>query len=192
MVDNASNENQIKKYRYPLLIISAAIVVAIGLIFAIGRPLYADLKKTAEELRAQEDVLAKKEEKLSTLKSLQDKEEELKKENQKLLAAIPEDKDVSRLFAQFEKIARESGVKIESVQESSHNNEGEEINSEYLQEINYNISATAPNYSALKKMLSNLEGALRLLSVSAFDAGLNNNDELSLSLTITTYQRRAQ
>jgi len=188
MVEN--NKSQFEEYKYTVAVIGGAVLITIVLAFAVGKPLFDSTQKTAADLEEKKIVLQKLQEKLSNLKNLQSREEELKAENEKVLAALPEDKDVARLFVQFEKIAKESGVTVESVSEANVAEfNGENSNTDtQITAVTYNINAKAKDYASLKNALVRFEDALRLLSISEIDASLTSND-LSISFTINTYKR---
>ncbi|MDD3481161.1 MAG: type 4a pilus biogenesis protein PilO [Patescibacteria group bacterium] len=184
--------NDIKEYKYPLAVIGGATLIAVLVIFLFGKPLFESMQQTSKELTERRDVLAKLEVKLDNLKSLQSREEELKRDNEVVLAALPESKDVSRLFVQFESLARESGLTIDSVSEAGAGNATSTTTvSGGISPVSYQVSGNAKNYSALKKTLTNMEDALRLLSISSINANLSSGS-LSTDFTINTYVRNSQ
>lgn len=179
--------NNINEYKYPLAVIGGAVLIAVIVVFLFGKPLFTSMQETSRELDKKRDVLAKLEVKLENLKNLESREEELEKDNEVVLAALPESKDVSRLFVQFEALARESGLTIGSVSESG-SGETTTQGTGVISPVSYQVSGTAKNYAALKKTLTNMEDALRLLSISTINAN-SSSGSLSTDFTINTYVR---
>src|SRR3989304_5627798 len=93
-----------KHYTYIITVIAGTLLLS-GLVgYFVVRPLLRSNSSYAKEVKENKDLLDALETKLETLKSLKSKERELLAEKERVLAALPEDKDVSRLFIQVEKI----------------------------------------------------------------------------------------
>lgn len=180
---------QLNKKQTNLLIIVGAILVTLALAFALAMPVWKKMQKTSEELKQERVRLERLEDKLAHLKVLKEKEAELKEKNEKVLAALPKDKDVSRLFVQFENIAIQSGLTI------SQASEGEESTATSTKgtigsiiPITYKVTGKGDSYAAVRDAFSRFENALRLVSVSSVDINRNNNT-FDLAYTLVTYVR---
>jgi Tfp pilus assembly protein PilO len=173
-------------YKMAILFGGGATLVILILFFAVGMPLYKNMQKTSAELKAKKIEQAALETKLENLKKLQEKEADLKSQNEKVLSALPEDKGVSRLFVQFEKIAKDNGLDITSVSESSQGTVTAPAGT--LAPVTYVVTGNVRDYKSLKAALSKIETALRVLSVSKVDvSGTGSN--LSTTFNVTTYVR---
>lgn len=182
-------QNQFEDYKYIVMMLGGSIVISIILIFLIGRPLFSSIKETSRELEDKQQKVEKLEIKLKNLKNLEFKKEELKKQNERVLAALPEDKDISRLFVQFESIFSESESSIISVNESKDSQE--EGAQKIVKPVTYQITGNTKSYGALKNALGKIESALRILSVKSIKIdGAGSN--LNFSFTVSTYTRGQQ
>ncbi len=172
--------------QYIILVTSGAILATIFLIIVILRPLWANVQQSQKELTSEKAVLEKSEKNLAALQGLSGRKDELTNQNEKVLAALPSDKDVPRLFVQMEEIATRSGLAISTVSETtdaSSNTTG------LVNQVKYQVNGTANSYAALKQSLSDIEKALRLLSVNKIDIQSKEDGSLNINLTVTTYKR---
>lgn len=183
------------QYKYAVLVGLGSFVVLLILVFAIGKPLWAELQKSSATLKEKRAVLTKLEDKLANLKSLKDQEAELKVKNDKVLAALPTDKNVSRLFVQFENVASASGLTISGVSEAgaagSTNTSAPTVATNTtgaVREVTYNVTGNSNSYGDLKNALSNLEKALRILSVSKINV-TSSGSNMTVNLSVSTYLR---
>lgn len=185
-------KSAINEYKYMVGVLLGAVLIAVVLFMVIGQPLYASLKKTNLELDEKKLVLDKLETNLETLKGLESRKAEIEEKNAKVLAALPADKDVPRLFTQLEKIAATAGLNITSVSESSATDSATpaattpgQINS-----LTYQVTGSASNYSSLKAALAKIEDGLRIVSIDKVDAqGGQSGSSLTVNLTIRTFSR---
>lgn len=187
MVDK---KTKINEYTYIVAVLTGSILITIILVFLIGKPLLSSIQESSKELEDKQIKVEKLTEKLENLKNLEYKKDELEEQNKTVLAALPNDKDVSRLFVQFESIFKTSGASISSVVE---NNRGTQENTQsgIIRPVAYTVSGTVKDYPSLIKALNKMENALRILSVKSIDiSGEINN--LSLTLTVNTYVRGQQ
>ncbi len=177
------------KNKYIIIVLGSTLFGVIILISLIGRPLYSNLKETSEDLKERKIVLEKEQNNLSTLKNLESQKEDLIKKNEKVLAALPTNKDVSRLFVQYEAIAAKSGVKIDGVSEASTSEET--VGNELVYPVSYNVSLTAPNYSSFIESLKRMEDAIRILSISSLNISSSENS-INASYVVNTFMRGGQ
>jgi Tfp pilus assembly protein PilO len=180
---------KLDKYKYMIVVLTTAILGSILALVLIGRPLYNGLKKTGAELKDRKAVLAKEESNLSALKTLESRKEELLAKNQKVLAALPTDKDIARLFVQYESVAREAGVTIENVSEAGASDG--QITDGLIVPVSYAVSASAPSYQDFIRSLQKMEDAIRILSISAISIS-SDGGKITASYTINTFMRGGQ
>jgi hypothetical protein len=188
-------KSKIDEYKYAVSMIAGSILLALILIFAVGKPLFDGMQKTAADLKDKKETLAKMQVRLENLKKLKDKEADLKTQNAKVLAALPEGKDVARLFVQFEGIATASGLSVKQAGEGTAAASGgtqsaspASTGTSLVKSIGYQVTATSPDYTSLKNSLAKFEEALRLLSVSGVNIS-KSGDSLNVSFNIITYTR---
>lgn len=187
-------KSQFEEYKYAIIVIGSSILIAIILLFIVAIPLWKDLSKNSGTLKNYKEELTMLEDKLANLKELSNKEAQLKTDNAKVLAALPEDKDISRLFVQFENVANQSGIVVTQVTESkTANSTGTNDTGQAgsITPVIYKVTAMATDYASLKNALANFEKALRIVSISEFDVALNNSS-LGINFTVTTYKRSTQ
>lgn len=177
-------------YKFPIMVVGAAIMVSLVLSFFVVRPMYSDLRAKSKDLKNKQETLAALENKLENLKALKEKEAELKEKNKKILAALPEKKDVPRLFTQLESVASAAGLGVEKVAESTAPTEAAAASSTVVSRVNYQVDAKTGTYSTVKGALIGIDEALRLLSVSGVSITSANNS-LSVVLDVVTYSRGA-
>lgn len=171
-----------------------SILVFILLLVILGLPLWKDLKKNTKEASETKIQLTLLKEKLENLKKLSEKEAEIKEKNAKVLAALPEDKDISRLFVQFENIATQSGLSVSQVSEGGATAATDGTapdQTSLIIPVTYQVTATANDYASLKTALSSFEKALRLVSIDDFSA-TKGDPGINLNFNITTYKRGAK
>lgn len=184
-------DKKVNEYTYITAVIGGALLVAVVLGFAALRPLYNSLKSTNLELKEKKEILTKLEANLENLKNLESKKEELVAKNQKVLSALPTNKDVPRLFVQLERIATSSGLQVTSVSESGESAPGTVTG--LVTPVLYRISGTATDYVSLKQALKNIETGLRIISAEKIDVqGSSAGTNLTVSLLVKTYSRGQQ
>lgn len=189
-------KSQLEKYKYPALVISGTIIAALLLGFFVTKPMWDNMQKTLSDLDAERNTLSALETKLENLKSLKSKEAELKEKNAKTLAALPEDKDVSRLFVQFENVATQNGLTVKQVSEGSGSGAAPTTQDQtspnaVIVPVTYQLTGNGTGYDSVKNTLANFEKALRLVSVTSVDI-TSNPGEFIVNLSITTYKRGAK
>lgn len=176
-----------------MIVAGGTVVLALVIIFAVIRPMWATTSKTLDDIKVKKETMTKLSEKLENLKSLKTKEADLKEKNAKVLAALPKDNDVARLFVQLEEIAAQSGVTVSQTSEqgAAVGSSTNTVSASLVKPVSYQLSASANSYEALKNTLNKFEQALRILSISSIDVSKNNN-QLGLTFGITTYVRSSQ
>lgn len=183
-------KNLKNKYQYILTIVIASLFVSLAGGLLIGKPTYEKIQRNSEEIKEKNLTLKKLEEKLTALQSLESRQEELIEKNEKILAAIPEDKDIARLFIQFEKVANSSGVYIRSVKEKKSSSRSSKPKEGEIVEVIHEVVAETNSYLNFKRALENFEESLRILSITEITARRDGNSPtIRLGLTVKTYKR---
>lgn len=187
---------QNKYYFYPITVIAGAILICLTLALLFVKPLYKSVSSMNKDIKEKKVVLNALEDKLEKLKKLQSKEQELTEQKNKVLAALPEDKDVARLFVQLEDMVSDTGALVESATESnplSASQNGTAVNSNIsgVNNHNYILKFKTPTYESIKNSVQNAENALRLLNINSLSIDLREK-EFVVEFGVKTYSREDQ
>lgn len=107
-----SNSNPLnKKFIISLICLGATIVVLIGLV----RPAWQALQDNRLAIKKLQSKLTLLEGLLNQTKKLEKEEAEIKEEGQKILLALPEEKDIPALLVQFETLASVHNLVLNSI-----------------------------------------------------------------------------
>jgi len=183
-----------KHYAYPSMVIGISIIIVLAIIFLAIRPIYRGNIKVVKETKVKRDELNALEDRLSSLKDLKDREADLTEEKNRVLVALPEGKDVPKLFVQLEKIISDTGASVESVEEGDLSTSTTSVASakgENIKDVTnykYKVAFTTPTYESFKNVLLNSEKALRLIDISAIDISYKDNS-FAIKLSLDTYSR---
>ncbi|MEI7690740.1 MAG: type 4a pilus biogenesis protein PilO [bacterium] len=183
-------------FGYIIWLSVGTILVVLLLSFFVIKPsvnkaktLSADVKVKKTELKALEDKKIK-------LDGLKDKEEELKADAETVKNALPEIKDAGRLFIQIDKLAKENGGVVKSINEGSTSettNQGDvsQVPTGMLdiQKLTYAAPIDFNSYFSFKEFLTKSESALRLVNIDSFSIKVNETGSLAVNLMVTTYVR---
>jgi len=178
------------KYLYAIAVVSANILFVLIMFFLLKGMMNKN-KKISAEVNANKQKLEVLEDKLSKLKDLKGKEKELLEEKKRLLSALPEKKDIPRLFVQFEKMVETTGSKVSSATGGA----GSAQALTTVQEIpgittyDYEIKATTTTYESFKNVVLNSENALRLLNITGFTIATKDNKSFDVSFSLKAYGR---
>lgn len=180
-------EDKFDQYKYAITVGFGSFVLALVLLFTVGRFLYTELTKTSDVLKEKRAVREKLEENLSTLEELKKNEDLIVKDTKKAIAALPSDKDIARLFVQLEALASENGSFIRSVSEGAYGTQS--LNSNLIKSVTYGVSVEVNDYSSIKNLFSEMNKALRILNVSSVDISPTVGGKYDLNISINTYTR---
>jgi Tfp pilus assembly protein PilO len=185
--------NQLKAYNYAIVVITASVILFILVLFVGTIPLWNDLKKNTEIAKTKREELNALETKLENLKNLSAKESEIKDKNAKLLAALPSDNDVPRLFVQFENIITQSGLNVVRVSgdtAATIAKSTDTTSGTLVVPVNYEVSTKASDYTSFKNAITNFEKALRLVSITEIKLS-GTGENYTIIFSVTTYKRGA-
>ncbi|MDD5693547.1 MAG: hypothetical protein WC437_02895 [Patescibacteria group bacterium] len=187
--DNKSLLNN--KYTYSVGLGAATFLIAILAIFLIISPFYAKAKKLTTEAKVKKQELNYLTEKKSKLEDLKNREDELKQNAELVRSALPENKDVGRLFIQLDELARSNKGVIKSVAEAGMANATvtTETNFPGVQKNTYSVPIEFNNYFDYKAFIVKSENALRLLNIDEVSIKAKDTGEISASLTTSAYSR---
>lgn len=184
-----------KHYKYAATVISGALLGSLVIIFLIFRPLLNANKSTALEVKDKKELLNALENKLNRLKELKVKEESLLVQRDRVLVALPEDKDVSRLFVQIENMITDAGASVESTNEGTAAvtavAAAPEVKISGINNYTYGVKFKTSTYESIKNIITNLETALRIASLDSISIDSSSNS-FSVNMNIKTYSRASE
>jgi len=181
-------------YLYSMAILGGSFFLSLILILFVIKPLYVGNQKLSEELIVKKNKSEALAQNLQTLKQYKSKEKEVKERYHKVLAALPEKKDVARIFSQFEKMVSSTGASVKSVNGSSASTAvaaTPEVNTDQIQGLTvytYTLDADTTTYESLKGVLTNTEIARRITEIDGFSI-TKNEDNFSLTFNLKTFAR---
>ncbi len=163
---------EVSRFATPLL---AILIVVIGVLVLV-KPKYEAVKISgALNIKAKQESLSEKQAYLTQLTALEENFRALKTADiGKLEQALPKEEDISGLFVQLENVAVTSGFTLLSVDVSSAENvRGGQKKLQNIKKLNIAMTVDGGNYSALKRLLKEIEMNLRLFDVNSlnFTAG---------------------
>lgn len=192
MVAKLNKEN----YMYPAAMVVGAVLVSIFIGFFIIKAQYNAGVKLSADIKEKEENLQKLETKLTKLQELKSKEAELIQKKDRVLAALPQDQDVSRLFVEVEKMISDTGAFVESakegsgVQTASSATATTNVNMPGIKNYSYNIDFTTSTYESIKNSLDNMEKALRLVNLDSFKISTDaSGNGFKVTFGMKTYSR---
>lgn len=185
-----------KNYTYPVSVIAGALLICFLTGFFIVKVQYKTGVKLSKEIKTKGENLKKLESKLAKLQELKSREEELTSKKDRVLAALPEDKDVSRLFVEVEKMISDTGAFVESAKEGSGSQaatsttNSTNINIPGVANHSYDIMFNTSTYESIKNSLDNMEKALRLVSLDSFNVDADEGGSgFKVTFGMKTYSR---
>jgi len=183
-------------YSYIIWVSLGTVVVVLLIAFLVIKPSISKAKTTNLELTARKTELQALEDKKSKLDTLKDKEEELKADAETVKNALPENKDAGRLFIQIDKLAKENGGTVKSVNEGSNTGSADQTGVastatglEGVQKLTYSAPIDFNSYFNFKDFITKSETALRLVNIDNFSIKSNETGLLATNLNFTTYVR---
>lgn len=182
---------QENNFRFAIMVVVGSIFMSLVIGLVGGKYYYDQMTTNGAELKAKKLTRTELEEKLTNLKALKPQEEALKEKSKKVLAAIPDDKDLSRLFKQLEDISQASGVTVSKVTEVNNLATGIAQNQTANADVSpiiHELTTKIADYNALKTSLAKYEDALRFLSLTQIEVDSRENS-IEGKYTISTYKR---
>ena len=135
-----------------------SLVTSLALVFVFIDPLWTSIKVLKAELIIQEQEIIKIEELLLKTQQLEQEYQKADEEAQKIVLALPKEKDSPFLLTQFETLALNNGLLLESVKFGQINHEAE------FPSLLVSLKISG-SYSAFKAYLSALENSIRSMDV---------------------------
>lgn len=195
-----------KNYYYVSVVIVIIILLAIFIPLFVIKPLVNSYKKASQEVEAKKTTVAKLERKLNRLIELKEKEDEIKKDKEKVLAALPKNMDYPRLLVEIKMLVSDSGLTFKNLtfSEAESTSEKEKEASTLTEvskaQIKLNVSGEYPKF---KDFVSRAEKVIRTLGLGSIGIqGINIKIEerplekpttiVDVSLDIDTYYKKGE
>jgi len=190
-------ENRITKHKYffSTAVFAATGIAAFILFFVVISPFFSKAQELTDEAKAKQDELSYLEDKKVKLEALKSREEDLKKDAELVRNALPEQKDVGRLFIQLDNMAKTSGGNLNAVTESSGalaaatTTDTVGSPSVGIQKITYTLPIDFKDYFGFKDFINKAESALRILAVEDFSLNASGTGGVSATINAATYVR---
>lgn len=166
----------------PLAVI---LILVFGFIFLL-KPKYNEVKVSgALNLEAKQASLANKESQLSQLQELVDNYNGLARGNiDKIEKILPREEDIPGLLAQLEKVVKNNGFNILSLDINSVQNLSKDKQKDLIKKLALTLTIEGGGYTNLKLFLNQIETNLRLFDVGSLNFTSGSN---LYTLNISTY-----
>jgi hypothetical protein len=189
-MDIEFDKEKIKKYYYALAVGGATFVGAIILLIVINQ-MFAQSKKLTAEAVVKTQKLTQLQAKKAILDNLSSKETELKANALALSSALPEDKDIGRLFIQMNGVITDAGGSIKGIAGGSPSDTATSSTiGNTLKKYSFTLPVNLANYDAVKSLLAKAKQALRLMDVTSISMSSPDGGTMDANITINTYSRK--
>jgi Tfp pilus assembly protein PilO len=179
------------KYAYSVGLGLATVLIVILAVFLLILPFYSKAKKLTTENKTKKQELTYLTDKKAKLEKLINREDELKQKAELVRNALPESKDVGRLFIQLDELARENKGIIKSIVEGGAINQAVSLQTNIVgvEKNSYSVPIEFNNYFDYMNFIEKAENALRLINIDRVSIKAKDSGEISVSLTTTAYSR---
>ena len=182
------DKQKIKKYNYAIILGSITFFGSVIALVIVSQ-MIGQARKIKSEVDQKTAVYKQLSDKKDILDSLSSRETELKKNAETLATALPEDKDVGRLFIQLTGLVSESGGSIRGITAGSAEASVTDVGST-LNKYSLTLPITFNNYESVKTFFDKTDNALRLMSISSISLSSENGGTTNANITINTYSRK--
>jgi Tfp pilus assembly protein PilO len=153
------------------IIVLISVLIFVAILFLFDLPAYNKVALFRSEIKNYQNFLKEKEELLVKVNQLKQSYESRKDEIDKIYYVLPFEKDISNLIVQFEALASENGLVLESInfKESAATTTatGEKIVKGY-KTLDVSLKAGG-NYQSFVAFLGALEFNIRLMDIKSID-----------------------
>jgi len=190
-------EKKLSKYYWIAGVVTVTLIILILAITFIVAPSFKSIGQVNSDLKDQKANLKVQEEKLSKLKELKVKENELIEQSQVVYRAIPTKKEIGDVFIQLTGLVIESGGTHKGDKQDSSTSSSSSSSSGTstakppevagVNTLTYSMETTLPDFSRLKFLLENSEKTLRYLHLDSFK--ISGKDSFTVTLTYSAFYR---
>ncbi len=169
-----------------------SLVGGLALIFFLINPLWSSIKVLKTELIEQENKISEVEELLDRVQQIEQDYQKLEKDALKIFSALPKEENLPRLLVQFDDLASNNGLLLESIKFGQISSEKGKTSSQGIDKSE-KISSNFPSlpvdvtltgsYNAFKEYLAALENNIRSMDARSIKFGITETDEEASILT---------
>lgn len=182
---------KIQQYYWIVGVITAVTIIVILTISFVITPTFKSIGQVNTELKEKKETLSVKEKKLTKLKELKVKEDELKEQSRIVYRAIPTKKEVGDIFIELNALETDAGGVFSGSKggsSSASSASSTEGSTSDINTLSYSSDVAFPSYGAFKKLLSDSEQALRFVHLEHF-AISSSEGSFKVSLSYKAYYR---
>lgn len=180
-----------KKFIISLICLGAALVIVMGLV----RPAWQDFQTNRSAIKNLQLKLTSLQDLLNQTTELKKEEAAIREESEKIFLALPEEKDIPALLVQFETLAAEHGLILESIDFSEVSSQArrpieQPKTTQGIKTLVVNLKVKGP-YEAFKQYLAALENNIRATNVRSinFNLGLTETETFNFDLKVEVYYK---
>ncbi len=185
------DKDEIKKYYYAIAV-GAGIFVGIIILSFVLSGLYKQSKKLTDEMNEKTNYLTQLQDRKKILDDLSSREDELKKDAAALSSALPDSKDIGRLFIQLNGLITDSGGSVKGIAGGGTGDSGTGTSTTItssLRKYSFTLPVNLQNYEAVKSLLTKTKKVIRLMDVSSISMSSPDGGKMDATVTINTYSR---
>lgn len=190
---------KMEKYQWAVGVVVITVIFVLIITFVLLIPSFKSLGKVNKEVKAKKADLNILEKKLTKLKELKVKENDLKEQEKVVNGAIPTKKEVGGLFIQLEKIMTDTGASTTGITEqaqvvSSSPTDGANPSAAStevvgISSVDYGGKVVFPSYDSFKNFLSLAEQARQFISLNIFIVNDTEDGTFAAELNYKAYYR---
>lgn len=183
---------------FPIIVVSATIIVAVLLGFFVIKPLYEDNKKQVKIKDIKKSNLDILKAKQKTLESFSSQEDDIKNNAKIVSDAYPLYKDKGRIFVQLETIAADTSLKLAELKEENSNVDIAPVSTDQTvitdappagaSEMQYTINLKG-YYSGLQGFLTKAQDAIRLMKINGVEIKKADDGSLNIIIKASIFYR---
>ncbi len=154
-----------------------SLVGGLALIFFLISPLWSSIKILKAELIEQENKISKVEELLTRVQQIEQDYQVLENDALKIFSALPEEENLPRLLVQFNALASNNGLLLESIkfgQIDQETNQSKIFSN--FPSLSVDVALTG-SYNAFKGYLAALENNIRSMDARSIKFGITKTGE---------------
>lgn len=168
-----------------VIIIFVNLILVVVLVFILAQPLWNSVRSLKIEVVKQKQEVGRLENLLVKVQKLEQEYQEIGLDVEKISLALPQERDIPYLIAQFETLASSNGLLLESIKLSDPSrNQGRKGRSEEKKEgltaifpyLSFDLKLNG-SYDGIKGYLESLENNVRLMDVKVIDFNQEQSKE---------------
>lgn len=176
-------------YTYLVSVIAITLLVVIVAVAFVLIPCIKKVSTLSTELKSVQQEKTFLTKRKASLEALNNDKEDYLKQSEIVLNALPENKEVGKLFVQVDQIATSSNSTIENFSENALATEVTKNVLPGVTKISYTSDVKIGDYFSFKEFLTKFEGALRLVTIDGVSITSDDTGSIKATLTVSTFVR---